>query len=73
MPAHHWRIGLLCNYLIKTTKTEVMTCSTFRRHFTLPHGVNGQKIDARYRSGVLEVQLPKTEQAKGKRVPVTVR
>jgi HSP20 family protein len=43
---------------------------SFHQHFTLPYGVDDQKIDARYRNGVLEVHLPKTEQAKGKRIPV---
>ena len=43
---------------------------SFHQHFTLPYGVDGQNIDARYRNGVLEVHLPKTEQAKGKRIPV---
>ncbi len=43
---------------------------SFSRTFTLPHGVAEDKIDARYHSGVLEVHLPKTEQAKGKRIPV---
>lgn len=42
----------------------------FCRTFTLPYGVDEQKIDARYHSGVLEIHLPKTEQAQGKRIPV---
>jgi HSP20 family protein len=44
---------------------------SFQRYFTLPHGVDEGQIDARYHNGVLEVHLPKTEQAKGKRIPVT--
>ena len=43
---------------------------SFDQQFTLPHGVDAGTIDARYRNGVLEVRLPKTEQAKGKRIPV---
>ena len=43
---------------------------SFQRFFTLPQGVDDQNIDARYHSGVLEVHLPKTEAAKGKRIPV---
>jgi HSP20 family protein len=42
----------------------------YHRAFTLPYGVDEEKIDARYRNGILEVHLPKTEQAKGKRIPV---
>jgi len=45
---------------------------SFQRYVTLPYGVDDQKIDARYHSGVLEIRMPKTEQAKGKRVPVQV-
>lgn len=43
---------------------------SFQRYFTLPQGVDSQKIDAKYHSGVLEVHLPKTEEAKGKRIAV---
>ncbi len=43
---------------------------SFHQHFTLPYGVDEGSIDARYRNGVLEVHLPKTEQARGKRIPV---
>ena len=43
---------------------------SYSRTVTLPHGVDQDKIDARYHSGVLEVHLPKTEQARGKRIEV---
>ncbi len=43
---------------------------SFTRTFTLPHGVDEEKIDARYHSGVLELHLPKTEEARGKRIEV---
>lgn len=43
---------------------------TFTRSVTLPHGVDEQRIDARYHSGILELHLPKTEEAKGKRIEV---
>ena len=36
----------------------------------LPHGVEADKIDACYRNGVLEVHVPKGEEAKGKRITV---
>jgi HSP20 family protein len=45
-------------------------CGSYQRYFTLPHGVDEQKIDARYHSGVLEVHLPRSEQAQGKRITV---
>lgn len=43
---------------------------SLRRSFTLPHGVEGEKIDASYHSGVLEIHLPKSEVIQGKRIPV---
>ncbi|MHB8864868.1 MAG: Hsp20/alpha crystallin family protein [Pirellulaceae bacterium] len=44
---------------------------SFSRSFTLPEGVDCDNIDASYHSGVLNVRLPKTEQAQAKRIPVT--
>ncbi|MBL8793192.1 MAG: Hsp20/alpha crystallin family protein [Planctomycetia bacterium] len=43
---------------------------SFQRSFSLPAGVGDDGIEARYRNGVLEVRLPKTEAAQGKRIPV---
>jgi len=40
------------------------------RTVSLPHGVESDKIDARYHNGVLEVHVPKGEEAKGKRITV---
>ncbi len=44
--------------------------STFRRSVTLPPGTDADKIEARYHNGMLEVHVPKSEEAKGKRIPV---
>ena len=38
--------------------------SSFERSFTLPDEVNKEKIDARYNEGILEIKLPKKEEAK---------
>ena len=38
--------------------------------FVLPMKVEPAKVEATYRNGVLEVHLPKAEEAKGHRVPV---
>jgi HSP20 family protein len=38
--------------------------SSFSRTFTLPDGINKDKIDASYDNGVLKLALPKTEEAK---------
>lgn len=43
---------------------------SFQRSFTLPAGIGNEGVEARYRNGVLEVRLPKTEAAQGKRIPV---
>ncbi|ESR26146.1 Hsp20/alpha crystallin family protein [Lutibaculum baratangense] len=37
---------------------------SYQRSFRLPEGVDREKIEASYRNGVLEITLPKTEQAK---------
>jgi HSP20 family protein len=42
----------------------------FERTTTLPFGVDTENISARYRSGVLELRLPKKEEARGKRITV---
>src|SRR6185312_3136671 len=38
--------------------------SCFSRSFTLPEDVDKEKIDARYENGVLQLTLPKKEEAK---------
>ncbi|HVS98633.1 MAG TPA: Hsp20/alpha crystallin family protein [Puia sp.] len=38
--------------------------SSFSRSFSLPDGVNKDKIDAGYENGILKLSLPKTEEAK---------
>jgi HSP20 family protein len=43
---------------------------SFRRDITLPTTVEADKIEAQYRDGVLTVTMPKTEQAKPKRIAV---
>ena len=45
---------------------------TFARSLTLPPGVESEKVKAVFRNGVLEIHLPKTKEAKGKKVEVKV-
>ena len=40
--------------------------SSFKRTFTLPDAVDGENIAASYKDGVLEVTIPKKEEAKPK-------
>lgn len=42
----------------------------FHRSFTLPGSVDGEKISATMKNGVLEVRLPKKEAAKPKQIKV---
>lgn len=43
---------------------------TYQRSFTLPVGVDTNKIDAAYDGGVLTVHIPKGENIKSKHIPI---
>lgn len=45
---------------------------SFRRSFTLPQGVNGGKVKAEFKDGLLSVHLPKDENSTSKAVQVEV-
>jgi HSP20 family protein len=40
------------------------------RSMTLPTGVDPEKVEARYRNGVLEVHIPRSPEAKPRRIEV---
>lgn len=42
----------------------------FFESFTLPTGIDGEKIDARFNNGLLEIHLPKSESSKARRITV---
>lgn len=44
----------------------------FRRSITLPTRVDASKVSASYKDGILTVTLPKAEEAKPKKVEVTI-
>ncbi|MDH7500202.1 MAG: Hsp20/alpha crystallin family protein [candidate division NC10 bacterium] len=46
------------------------TYGTFQRSFTLPNTVKQEGIEAIFKDGVLEVSLPKAEEAKPKKVAI---
>lgn len=54
----------------KADKGETFTASEFYHAMTLPPCVNVNQIDAHYKQGVLQLTLPKTEEGKGRRIPV---
>lgn len=46
---------------------------SFERYFTLPDGVNADKIEATFKNGVLKVVLPKTEEAQKPAKTISVK
>lgn len=53
------------------TRTERFT-GKFRRGITLPTRVDGNKVNATYKDGILTVTLPKAEEAKPKQIQVNL-
>ena len=48
------------------------TYGTFTRTFSLPRSVDANGIVANYRNGVLEIEIPKKEEAKPKQIAINV-
>ena len=46
---------------------------SFQRTFQLPPGVDSEKIDARYKNGVLTLTLPKTEAGQKKQRKISIK
>lgn len=46
---------------------------SFRRSFTLPRTVSGDQASASFENGVLEIRLPKTPEAKGRKIEISKR
>ena len=64
----------------KLEKSEGMTWhrvervyGNFSRSFTLPRTVDPEKIAASYREGILEIDVPKKEEAKPKNIRIAVK
>jgi HSP20 family protein len=49
------------------------TFGNFSRSFTLPRTIDPEKIAATYRDGVLEIEVPKKEEAKPKQIRIAVK
>ena len=48
------------------------TYGSFMRSFTLPSTVHQEKVKAKFKDGILEITLPKAEEAKPKQIRVDV-
>jgi HSP20 family protein len=44
----------------------------FHRSVELPKGVQANKVKASFKNGILEIRLPKTEEAKSKEINVKI-
>lgn len=44
----------------------------FARSFSLPHTVKNEEIKASYRDGILEIHVPKAEEAKPKQIAINI-
>ncbi|HEV7922072.1 MAG TPA: Hsp20/alpha crystallin family protein [Thermoanaerobaculia bacterium] len=49
------------------------TYGSFVRQFSLPRSVDANAIAANYRNGVLEIEIPKREEAKPKQIEINVK
>ena len=49
------------------------TFGNFSRSFTLPRTVDPEKISASYRDGVLQIEVPKKEEAKPRQIRIAVQ
>lgn len=49
------------------------TFGNFSRSFTLPRTIDPERISATYRDGVLEIAVPKKEEAKPKQIRIAVQ
>jgi len=56
----------------KEVKEAETRYAKFERSLTLPPGTDTEKVEARYHNGVLEIHLPKTPEAVGRRIEVKV-
>ena len=44
----------------------------FARSIALPQGLDPDRVEASFKNGVLEVRIPKTKEAKGKKIDIKI-
>jgi len=59
--------------VVPERQSGMMGESRFRIYFTLPADIDPNKVKASFRHGILELEMPKTEQAKTRSVKVEVK
>ncbi len=47
-------------------------CGSFARSFQLPKNANGEKVSANMKDGILELRIPKQEEAKAKAITINI-
>jgi HSP20 family protein len=55
----------------KDTYVYERNYGSFQRSFSLPTTVQEDQVKAEFKNGILRITLPKTEQAKGKKISIT--
>ena len=50
-----------------------ITTRSFTRSVTLPRKVDAEKAEAEFKNGILEIRLPKAEEAKPKKIAIKVK
>lgn len=56
--------------VIRAEHWQEASYGRYERWVTLPPGTDREKVEARYRNGVLEVRVPKTPEALGRKIEV---
>ncbi|MCU0611407.1 MAG: Hsp20/alpha crystallin family protein [Candidatus Eisenbacteria bacterium] len=57
----------------KNWHRQERTYGKFQRVFTLPRAVDPERISATFRDGVLVIELPKSEAARPKEIPISIK
>lgn len=54
----------------RSEESESQIATTYRQSFTVPEGIDTDKVSARFEEGVLSVTFPKTEVLKPRRISI---